>query len=148
MIYGWCVFPIQTVQSTTKPYASFIVYAEWTRLGNKSISTLCYQETAPALISYSSSFLHYSVTHFKRVGLLSQFPPFRYFPNFSVLSKYTVAIEYHIYIKFLRSSAAVASVKYKRDSKNLRCTGAHLIWVVSVTGPNYWQQLTVTQSNL
>ena len=31
-------------------------------------------------------------------GLLSQFPPFRYFPNFSALSKQTLAIEYHVYI--------------------------------------------------
>ena len=31
-------------------------------------------------------------------GLLSQFLPFRYFPNFSVLSKQTLAIEYHVYI--------------------------------------------------
>ena len=32
------------------------------------------------------------------MGLLSQFPPFRYFPNFSALSKQTLAFEYHIYI--------------------------------------------------
>ena len=31
-------------------------------------------------------------------GLLSQCPPFRYFPNFSALSKHTVAIAYHVYI--------------------------------------------------
>ena len=31
-------------------------------------------------------------------GLLSQFLPLRCFPNFSALSKYTLAIEYHIYI--------------------------------------------------
>ena len=31
-------------------------------------------------------------------GLLSQFLPFRYFPNFSALSKQTLAIEYHVYI--------------------------------------------------
>ena len=31
-------------------------------------------------------------------GLLSQFPPFRYFPNFSALSKHTLYIDYHIYI--------------------------------------------------
>ena len=31
-------------------------------------------------------------------GLLSQFPPFRYFPNFSASSKHTLAIEYHVYI--------------------------------------------------
>ena len=32
-------------------------------------------------------------------GLLSQFPPFRYFPNFSALSKHTLANEYHVYIR-------------------------------------------------
>ena len=31
-------------------------------------------------------------------GLLSQFLPFRCFPNFSALSKHTLTIEYHIYI--------------------------------------------------
>ena len=31
-------------------------------------------------------------------GLLSRFPPFRYFPNFSALSKHTLDIEYHVYI--------------------------------------------------
>ena len=30
--------------------------------------------------------------------LLSQFPPFRYFPHFSTSSKHTLAIEYHVYI--------------------------------------------------
>ena len=32
------------------------------------------------------------------VGLLSRFPPFRSFPNFSALSKHTLDIEYHVYI--------------------------------------------------
>ena len=32
-------------------------------------------------------------------GLISQFPPFRYFPNFSALSKHTLANEYHVYIR-------------------------------------------------
>ena len=31
-------------------------------------------------------------------GLLSQFPPFRYFLNFPALLKYILAIEYHVYI--------------------------------------------------
>ena len=31
-------------------------------------------------------------------GLLSRFPPFRYFPNFSTSPKYMLAIEYHIHI--------------------------------------------------
>ena len=31
-------------------------------------------------------------------GLLSQFPPFRYFPIFSALSNHTLAIAYHVYI--------------------------------------------------
>ena len=31
-------------------------------------------------------------------GLLSQIPPFRYFPKFSVLSKHTLDIKYHVYI--------------------------------------------------
>ena len=31
-------------------------------------------------------------------GLLSQLPPFRYFPNFSALSKHTLDIKYHVYI--------------------------------------------------
>ena len=31
-------------------------------------------------------------------GLLSQFPPFRYFPNFSSLSKHTLTVTYRVYI--------------------------------------------------
>ena len=31
-------------------------------------------------------------------GLLSQFPPFRYFPKFSTSSKHTLTIDYHVYI--------------------------------------------------
>ena len=31
-------------------------------------------------------------------GLLSQFPPFRYFPYFSASPKYMLAIEYHVHI--------------------------------------------------
>ena len=31
-------------------------------------------------------------------GLLSQFPPFRYFPKFSALSKHTLTVEYRVYI--------------------------------------------------
>ena len=31
-------------------------------------------------------------------GLLSQFSPFRYFPHFPLVSKQTLAIEYHVYI--------------------------------------------------
>ena len=32
------------------------------------------------------------------LGLLSQFPPFRYFPKFAALWKYTLDIKYHVYI--------------------------------------------------
>ena len=32
------------------------------------------------------------------LGLLSQFSPFRYFPHFPLLSKQTLATEYHVYI--------------------------------------------------
>ena len=31
-------------------------------------------------------------------GLLSQFPPFRYFPNYSSLSKHTLTVKYRVYI--------------------------------------------------
>ena len=31
-------------------------------------------------------------------GLLTRFPPFRYFPNFSTSPKYMLAIEYHVHI--------------------------------------------------
>ena len=31
-------------------------------------------------------------------GLLNQFPPFRYFPNFSSLSKHTLTVKYRVYI--------------------------------------------------
>ena len=45
----------------------------------------------------SGSWPHiWSATH--GWGLLSQFPPFRYFPIFSALSNHTLAIKYHVYI--------------------------------------------------
>ena len=50
------------------------------------------------------------------LGLLSQFSPFRYFPHFPLLSKQTLATEYHVYIW------QVSPVKYECDSWNL--TGA------------------------
>ena len=58
-------------------------------------------------------------------GLLSQFPPFRYFPNFSVSSntRYLLNIAF-IFDRCRRSWAAVAPVKYKCDSNNLRGTFA------------------------
>ena len=36
--------------------------------------------------------------HYPGVGVLNQFPPFRYFPHFSPQSKHTLAIEQHVYI--------------------------------------------------
>ena len=59
-------------------------------------------------------------------GLLSQFPPFRYFPNFSASPKYMLAIV-NLYITFkfdwcCRSSAAVTPVKYECDANNLTGT--------------------------
>ena len=39
------------------------------------------------------------VTQFRHQGwgLLSEYPPCRYFDNFSVFSKHKLAIEYHVY---------------------------------------------------
>ena len=51
--------------------------------------------------------------------LLSQFPPSLYFLNFSASSKYTLAIECHIYIDRWHYSS---DVKYKCDSNNLTGT--------------------------
>ena len=48
-------------------------------------------------------------------GLLSQIPPFRYFPNFSALSKHMLVIQYHIHIW------QVSPVRYECDSKNVTC---------------------------
>ena len=47
-------------------------------------------------------------------GLLSQFPPFCYFPNFSELPKHTLAIEYHVH-----NWQVSAPVKYECDWNNL-----------------------------
>ena len=57
-------------------------------------------------------------------GLLSWFSLSRYFPKFSALSKHMLTIGYHVYIfdRCRHSSAAVAPVKYKCDSNNLRVT--------------------------
>ena len=48
-------------------------------------------------------------------GLLSQFSPFRYFPNFSELWNHTLAIEYHVYIW--------------QVSPQLSCGGVCQIWM-------------------
>ena len=55
--------------------------------------------------------------------LLSQIPPFRYFPKFSALSntRYLLSIT-SIFHRCHRSSTAVAHVKYEYDSSNLRGT--------------------------
>ena len=55
-------------------------------------------------------------------GLLSRFPPFRYFHNFSTSLKYMLAIEYHVHS--WQVSAAVTPVKYEWDSKNVTSTFA------------------------
>ena len=49
------------------------------------------------------------------VGLLSQFPPFRYFPNFSEWPKHTLAIEYPVHIW--------------QVSPQLSCGGTCQIWM-------------------
>ena len=48
-------------------------------------------------------------------GLLSQFPPFCYFPNFSELWNHTLAIDYHVYIW--------------QVSPQLSCGGTCQIWM-------------------
>ena len=57
----------------------------------------------PYILNYEISLFQASVCNFivmlvQGWGLLSQFPPFRYFPIFSASLKYTLAIEYHVYI--------------------------------------------------
>ena len=57
--------------------------------------------TEVLLVSPLHSHMSHSTSHkicSSGVGLLSQFPPFRYFPNFSGWWKRTLAIEYHVYI--------------------------------------------------
>ena len=59
-------------------------------------------------------------------GWLSLFPLFRYFPNFSSLSKHNLTVKYIVFIfdRCHRSSAAVTPVKYECDSRNITCTFA------------------------
>ena len=54
-------------------------------------------------------------------GLLNKFPPFRYFPDFSLSSKCLLSMEYHVHIWQL-SWAVATPVKYERDSNNLTGT--------------------------
>ena len=54
------------------------------------------------------------------VGVLRQFLPFRYFPNFSASPKYVLAIVYHVHL--WRGSAAVTPVKYECNANNLTGT--------------------------
>ena len=49
------------------------------------------------------------------VGLLSEFPPFRYFPNFASLCKYGLSIQYRVYIWL--------------ESPKLRCGNTSQIWI-------------------
>ena len=53
--------------------------------------------TQKAKLTYWGGYLHMCLTD-DWMGLLSQFCPFRYFPNFSALSRHTLAFKYHIYI--------------------------------------------------
>ena len=46
----------------------------------------------------SSDLRHIKTVTDQGWGLLSQFPPFLYFLNFSALSEHMLAIEYHVYI--------------------------------------------------
>ena len=60
-------------------------------------------------------------------GLLSLFPLFRYFPNFSALPKHTLAIEYLFYICQVSpqlSCSDTSPIKHEYDSKNLTGTFA------------------------
>ena len=53
------------------------------------------------------------------VCLIYVLPPFHYFPNFSALSKYTLAITFtFIFDRCHRSLAAVAPVKHQCETKN------------------------------
>ena len=56
-------------------------------------------------------------------GLLSLFPPFRYFPNYSALSKHALAIKYHVYIWQVSPQLSCGDTcQYECDSKNLAGT--------------------------
>ena len=57
----------------------------------------------------------YTATRYLGWGLLSQFPPFRYFPHSLSLSKHTLATEYHVNIW--------------QVSPQLRCGDTCLIWM-------------------
>ena len=66
---------------------------------------------------------HVSVGQHLGWGLLSQFPPFLYFPKFSALSKNAFAIEYHVYIWQVSpqlSCGGTCQIQMWFD--NLRCT--------------------------
>ena len=60
------------------------------------------------------------------VGVTKQISSIQLFPNFSTLSKHTLYIEYYVYIWQVSPhlTAAVRSVKYESDSKNLTDTFA------------------------
>ena len=51
-------------------------------------------------------------------GLLSQFPPFRYFPKFPALSKHTLTIKYYVHIWQVSPQLSCGTpAKYERDLK-------------------------------
>ena len=65
-----------------------------------SIMTLCCTQAVQTYISLTAVIYHRlaDLSEGQGWGLLSQFSPFRYFPHFPLLSKQTLAIEYHVYI--------------------------------------------------
>ena len=73
----------------------------------------------------SSACCHNNLRCYQGWGLLRQFPPSPYFPNFAALWNHTLAIEYHVYIWQVSTQLSCGdTVNYECDSKNRTCTFA------------------------
>ena len=66
------------------------------------------------------------------MGLLSQFPPFRYFPIFSELSKHTLDIKYHVYIWQVSPQLSCGDTCqiwiWFKESNGYYCKGEHFAY--------------------
>ena len=81
-----------------------VTYGKWFRLQQNikmyKISVAHWYIVIVTWYLWEGSIYHNHVLSFVVLGwgLLSQFPPLRYFPKCSALPKHTLAIEYHVYI--------------------------------------------------
>ena len=121
----------QVYYDTLRYFALIIEVIQWVVGWNSALATqfsmkqiICLRQLASILINIQllrfMSLQIYILCVYCHISVCrTTLPPFLYLPNFPPLSKHTLAFEDHVYIWQVCPWAAVASVKYKRDSNNL-----------------------------